>query len=63
MEPWQRLLCADAQTSGGLVLCSPPERIDRVVAALHERGTPAAAVIGRGRAAEDPMMRVLATAE
>ena len=59
LEPWQRLLCADAQTSGGLVLCVPPDRVDAVVAALQERSTPAAAVIGRMRDQDGPMMRVL----
>jgi selenide,water dikinase len=59
LEPWQRLLCADAQTSGGLVLCVPPDRIEAVVAALQERSTPAAAVIGRMRSQDDVMMRVL----
>jgi len=63
LEPWQRLLCADAQTSGGLVLCVPGERVDAVVAALLERGTLAAAVIGRVREADEVMMRVLATGD
>jgi selenide,water dikinase len=60
LEPWQRLLCADAQTSGGLVLCVPEGQVDAVVASLRERGTPAAAVIGRVREAGEVMMRVLA---
>ncbi len=47
LEPWQRLLCADAQTSGGLVLAVPSERTAEVVRALEARATPAAAVIGR----------------
>ena len=59
LEPWQRLLCADAQTSGGLVLCVPADRIDAVVSALQERSTPAAAVIGRMRSQDEVMMRVL----
>jgi selenide, water dikinase len=59
LEPWQRLLCADAQTSGGLVLCVPPDRIEAVVAALRQRSTPAAAVIGRMRSQDEVMMRVL----
>ena len=60
LEPWQRLLCADAQTSGGLLLCVPPDRVEAVVATLLERSTPAAAVIGRVRSQDDVMMRVLA---
>jgi len=59
LEPWQRLLCADAQTSGGLVLCVPPVRLEAVVATLQERATPAAAVIGRVRSQDETMMRVL----
>jgi selenide,water dikinase len=61
LEPWQRLLCADAQTSGGLVLCVPEEQVDAVVASLRQRETPTAAVIGRVREADDVMMRVLAS--
>jgi selenide,water dikinase len=60
LEPWQRLLCADAQTSGGLLLCVPPEQVEAAVAALQRRGTPAAAVIGRVGVAGDVMMRVAA---
>jgi selenide,water dikinase len=42
-----RLLLADAQTSGGLLLAVPPENEAALVEALHAAGTPAAAVIGR----------------
>jgi selenide,water dikinase len=41
-----RLLLADAQTSGGLLVAIPPERADGIVARLREAGSPAAAVIG-----------------
>jgi len=47
LEPWQRLLCADAQTSGGLILAMSPSTASEAMDALRERGTPAAAVIGR----------------
>jgi selenide,water dikinase len=43
----ERLLCADAQTSGGLLLAVPPERHDALLAALAAEGTPARAAIGR----------------
>jgi selenide,water dikinase len=43
-EP-ERTLLADAQTSGGLLLCVPPARVEELVAALKGRA-PAAAVIG-----------------
>jgi selenide,water dikinase len=62
LEPWQRLLCADAQTSGGLVLAVHPDRLAAVLRDLEARHTPAAAVIGRVRSHEDVMMRVLAEA-
>src|SRR5207253_3013469 len=42
-----RLLRADAQTSGGLLIAVAPERADALVAALGREGTLAAAVIGR----------------
>jgi selenide,water dikinase len=42
-----RLLLADAQTSGGLLIAVAPERSDALVAALEREKTPAAAVIGR----------------
>src|SRR5256886_2101785 len=42
-----RLLLADAQPSGGLLIAVAPERADTLVAALGREGTLAAAVIGR----------------
>jgi len=45
-EP-ERLLCVDAQTSGGLLLAVPQENEAALLDALQEAGTPAAAVIGR----------------
>lgn len=42
-----RLLLADAQTSGGLLIAVAPERADALVAGLVREATPAAAVIGR----------------
>lgn len=41
-----QLLAADAQTSGGLLIAVSPEKVDRLVALLKEKDTPAAAVIG-----------------
>ncbi len=47
VDPVTRLLLADAQTSGGLLLAVAPERGPTLVAALERERTPAAAVIGR----------------
>ena len=45
-EP-QRILLADAQTSGGLLLCVPPKRLPQVEGVLKKKGTVCAAVIGK----------------
>jgi selenide, water dikinase len=42
-----RLLCVDAQTSGGLLLVVPSENQAALLAALQEERTPSAAVIGK----------------
>ena len=47
IDPVQRLLLADAQTSGGLLLAVPPERADALLHALHAHGVPVFAEIGR----------------
>ena len=41
-----RLLLADAQTSGGLLIAVSPDKADRLVERLEDIGTPAAQVIG-----------------
>jgi len=46
LDPVDRLLLADAQTSGGLLLAVPEPAVDDLVAALRAAGTPAAAVVG-----------------
>ena len=43
----ERILAADAQTSGGLLLAVPPERHAGLLEALAAERTPAAATIGR----------------
>jgi selenide,water dikinase len=55
-----RTLLADPQTSGGLLFAVAPEHVDALVAALHDRGALAAAVVGRLQAREDgaPTLRV-----
>jgi selenide, water dikinase len=42
-----RILLADAQTSGGLMLCVPPKKLDAVLAILKRHRTPIARLIGR----------------
>jgi len=47
LNPTDRYLCVDAQTSGGLLLAVPPENESALLAALREEQTPAAVTIGR----------------
>lgn len=56
-----RVLCADAQTSGGLLVAVHPERADALVDALRREGTPAAAVIGTLEAGEPGTVEVVRT--
>lgn len=42
----EELIAADAQTSGGLLIAASQEKVERLVALLKQKGTPAAAVIG-----------------
>ena len=58
LAPADRVLCVDAQTSGGLLLAVPPENEPALLAALGEAGTPAAAVIGRLTAGPVGQIRV-----
>lgn len=43
----QKLIVTDAQTSGGLLLCVNPARLNKVLQLLRKAHTPAAAVIGQ----------------
>ncbi len=61
LEPWQRLLSADAQTSGGLLLCVAAGKVSDVVRSLEDRGTPAAAVVGVIREPGESLIGVRAT--
>jgi selenide,water dikinase len=61
-EP-QRLLAADAQTSGGLLLCVPPARLAQVLDLLRRRRTPACSVIGRIVKSASPSIRMTAGAK
>jgi selenide,water dikinase len=50
----QRLLLADAQTSGGLLIVVSPGRLDALLETLAERGVAMRAVIGRIETADAP---------
>lgn len=54
----QRHLLTDAQTSGGLLLCVSPKRLEAVLHVLRFEHSPCAAVIGRIVPALVPMIRV-----
>ncbi len=43
----EQLLLCDAQTSGGLLACVPPEQAEKLLASLHARGVTDAAIIGK----------------
>jgi selenide,water dikinase len=53
-----RVILADAQTSGGLLLSVPEERVDALLVALAAQGTLAAAVVGRLRTGEPGRIHV-----
>jgi selenophosphate synthase len=55
-----RVLLADAQTSGGLLVALPEERAELFLAALRSRGVVAARRIGRFTGAGTGRIRVLA---
>ncbi len=57
-SPAQQILLADAQTSGGLLVCVPPAKLDRVLAILKQHRTPSAAVIGRIVKSREPRILV-----
>ena len=46
-EDSRRILLTDAQTSGGLLLCVPEAKLEKVLGIVQQRRTPCAAVIGR----------------
>jgi selenide,water dikinase len=43
----RKIVAADAQTSGGLLLCVPPRHLDEVLTVLKRYRTPCRAVVGR----------------
>ena len=55
----ERLLLADAQTSGGLLIAVAAEKVGQLLEALRDKGTPVAAHIGR--LTEAPLGRITVT--
>ena len=47
LDDHEQFLLADAQTSGGLLLCAPADRAEALAAELEDAGTPCAAAVGR----------------
>lgn len=47
LDELQRLILCDAQTSGGLLIAVPADRLDALLAELAVEGAPVAAVVGR----------------
>jgi selenide,water dikinase len=60
LDDVDRLILADAQTSGGLLIAVPGERADQLVRELAQRDAPARAVIGELVAGEAGRIEVLA---
>ena len=58
VDEMDRVILADAQTSGGLLLSLPEEKAGALVAGLTARGTLAAAIIGRFRSGEPGRIHV-----
>jgi selenide,water dikinase len=54
----RRLLLADAQTSGGLLLCVPPRRLEEVRRLLSDHRAPCRAVIGRILSARNELISI-----
>ncbi len=52
VDETDRVILADAQTSGGLLLSLPEEKAGALVAGLTARGSPTAAIVGRLRSGE-----------
>jgi selenide,water dikinase len=57
-EDHEKLLAADAQTSGGLLIAVAEEKVEGLLGDLRERGTLAAATVGRIMERTDPTITV-----
>ena len=58
VSPAHRMLFADAQTSGGLLIAVPPGNLDAVLAIFNEASTPCAAQIGTLTKQSDHLIEV-----
>jgi selenide,water dikinase len=58
VEEKDRIMVLDAQTSGGLLISCPADRVDDLMADLEKRGVPDAAVVGEVHEAGEPGPRV-----
>lgn len=58
LSPAQQAILFDPQTSGGLLIATPPERADRLLHELHANGVTAARVIGRVVERQNWLIRV-----
>lgn len=58
VSDFARYLLADAQTSGGLLLCVPPRKLPKVLRILKQLRTPSAAVVGKLVRSSEPKIWV-----
>ena len=57
----QQLLAADPQTSGGLLFSVNPEKVDALLASLHEEGALCAVIVGRFRISDSVKIRLISS--
>jgi selenide,water dikinase len=60
VSPIERLILADAQTSGGLLIAVPPEGVARLEAELEKNSTPVRALVGEVLEGEAGTLEVVA---
>ncbi|MGO4526116.1 selenide, water dikinase SelD [Microvirga sp. 2MCAF35] len=58
LEPWQRQLLTDPQTSGGLLVACAPERAEQILRLIVEAGYPSARIVGHAEAGS-PQVKVI----